>query len=251
MSISVNLSSPFILIFLCGTVATFLINHFLEFIDFRARSKNGGRIPEILQKIPLALETFDTEKLKNISAYENAKYFKWCLASVFTLVLDLALVIFGFYPFVFYLICGITGFPETIANSFCAFLLFMIITDVPSFILEIPFSLYSEFVLEKKFGFSKMTPKLWITDTIKNMIIGFFLMALLTFVAALAFVKFAASWWFILAAILIAFTFIMQVVYPKFIAPLFNKFSPLEDGEAKDKIMAILEKVGFKTAVFL
>ena len=246
MNTSVNFSNPFVLIFLCGTVATFLINHFLEFIDFRARAKNGGSIPAVLQKIPLAAETFDTDKLKNISAYEDAKYFKWCLSSAFTLVLDLALVIFGFYPFVFYFVCGITGFPSSIGNSFCAFFLFMILTAVPSFVLDLPFSLYSEFVLEKKFGFSNMTLKLWIADTLKSMIIGLVLMALLNFVAAVVFVKFASSWWFILAAILIAFTFIMQVVYPKFIAPLFNKFSPLEDGEAKDKIMAILEKVGFK-----
>ena len=246
MNISVNLSSPFVLIFLCGTIATFLINHFLEFIDFRARAKNGSKIPEVLQTIPIAEETFDTEKLKNISAYEDAKYFKWCVSSAFTTLLDLALVIFGFYPFVFDFVCGITGFPSGIGNSFCAFLLFMIITAVPSFIIAIPFSLYSEFVLEKKFGFSNMTLKLWITDTIKSMIISLILISLLTFIAALAFVNFTTSWWFILAAVMIAFTFIMQVVYPKFIAPLFNKFSPLEDGEAKDKIMAILEKIGFK-----
>ena len=246
MKLTVNLVNPFVLIFVCGTIATFLINHFLEFIDYRARKKNDGSIPEILQKIPLAVETFDTEKLKNISAYEDAKYFKWCVSSVFTTVLDLALVIFGFYPFIFNLVCGITGFPANIINSFCAFLLFMLITAIPGFILTIPFSLYSEFVIEKKFGFSKMTLKLWITDTLKSLVISLILISLLTFIAAVAFVKFQASWWFILAAVLIAFTFIMQVIYPKFIAPLFNKFTPLEDGEAKNKIMAILEKIGFK-----
>ena len=246
MKISVDLSNPFVLIFVCGTIATFLINHFLEFIDFRARAKNGGSIPAVLQKIPLAVETFDTEKLKNISAYEDAKYFKWCISSVLMMALDLALVLFGFYPFVFNFICGITGFPSTIVNSFLAFLLFMIITSLPSFVLAIPFSLYDEFVLEKKFGFSNMTWKLWITDTLKSLVISFILILLLTFIAAVSFVKFETSWWFILAAVLIAFTFIMQVIYPKFIAPLFNKFSPLEDGETKDKIMAILEKVGFK-----
>ena len=246
MNISVNLTNPFVLIFLCGTVATFLINHFLEFIDFRARAKNGGSIPEILQKIPLAAETFDTEKLKKISAYEDAKYFKWCVSSIFTIVLELGLVIFGFYPFVFNFICSFTGFPSTIGNSFLAFLLFMIITGLPSSILGLPFSLYGEFVIEKKFGFSNMTWKLWISDQLKGLVVGLILMSLLTFIAAVAFVKFETSWWFILAAVLIAFTFIMQVVYPKFIAPLFNKFSPLEDGEAKDKITAILEKIGFK-----
>ena len=246
MNISVNLTNPFVLIFLCGTVATLLINHFLEFIDYRARTKNGGSIPEVLQKIPLAAETFDTEKLKKISAYEDAKYFKWCISSVLMMALDLALVIFGFYPFVFNFVCGITGFPSGIGNSFCAFLLFMIISGLPSSILALPFSLYREFVIEKKFGFSNMTWKLWITDQIKSLLVGLILISLLTFIAAVAFVKFTTSWWFILAAVMIAFTFIMQVVYPKFIAPLFNKFSPLEDGEAKDKIMAILEKIGFK-----
>ena len=246
MNISVNFTNPFVLVFLCGTLATLLINHFLEFIDYRARAKNGGHIPEVLQNIPLAAQTFDTEKLKNISAYEDAKYFKWCFSSVLTVAFDLALVLFGFYPFVFNFICGLTGFPSTIANSFCAFLLFMIITGLPSSIIGLPFSLYSEFVIEKKFGFSNMTWKLWITDQLKGIVVGLILVSLLTFVAAVAFVKFATSWWFILAAIMIAFTFIMQVVYPKFIAPLFNKFSPLEDGEAKDKIMAILDRVGFK-----
>ena len=95
MNISVNFTNPFVLVFLCGTLATLLINHFLEFIDYRARAKNGGHIPEVLQNIPLAAQTFDTEKLKNISAYEDAKYFKWCFSSVLTVALDLALVLFA------------------------------------------------------------------------------------------------------------------------------------------------------------
>ena len=246
MNIAVNLTNPFVLVFAVGSVATFLLNQFLEFIDYRARAKNGGSIPAALQKIPLAVETFDTEKLKKISDYEDAKYFEWIVSSALMFALDMALVIFGFYPFVFNFVCGITGFPATIANSFCAFLLFMIVSSLPSSILGLPFSLYREFVIEKKFGFSNMTWKLWISDQIKGLAVGLTLISVLTFIAAALFVKCETTWWLLLAAVLIAFTFIMQVVYPKFIVPLFNKFSPLEDGEAKDKIMAILEKVGYK-----
>ena len=246
MNLSVNLSNPFVLIFLCGTLATFLINHFLEFIDYRARCKNGGTIPSVLQNIALAAETFDTAKLKNISDYENAKYFKWCVSSVCSLVLDLALVLFGFYPLIFNSICFFTDSPVTIASTFSAFFLFMILSGLPSTILGLPFSLYGEFVIEKKFGFSKMTWKLWLTDQIKALFVGLILISLLTFVAAVLFVKCETSWWFMLAAVMIAFTFIMQVVYPKFIAPLFNKFTPLEEGEVKDKITEVLNKVGFK-----
>lgn len=91
-----------------------------------------------------------------------------------------------------------------------------------------------------------MTVKLWLSDMIKGILVSLILSALLTIAAAVFFVKFTASWWAILSAVLIAFTFIMQIVYPKFIAPLFNKFTPLEEGEVKEKITAVLNKVGFK-----
>lgn len=244
MNIAINFSNPFVLIFLIGTIASFLIHHFLEFIDYKARKKNGGTLPKELQEIPAA-NVFDQEKLKKISEYENAKYFAWIPSSVCNLVLDFALILFGFYPFIFDKICLISGFPSSIGSCFVCFFLFMIISSIPGEILSIPFSLYREFVVEKKFGFSKMTFKLWIIDYLKEGILSIILSALLTIVASIFFVKCPSSWWFILAAVLICFTFIMQIIYPKFIAPLFNKFSPLEEGELKEKLSVLLQKTGF------
>jgi len=244
MNIAINFSNPFVLIFLIGTIASFFIHHFLEFIDYKARKKNGGTLPKELQEIPAA-NVFDQEKLKKISEYENAKYFAWIPSSVCNLVLDFALIIFGFYPFIFDKICLISGFPSSIGSCFVCFFLFMIISSIPGEILSIPFSLYREFVVEKRFGFSKMTFKLWIIDYLKEGILSIILSALLTIVASIFFVKCPSSWWFILAAVLICFTFIMQIIYPKFIAPLFNKFSPLEEGELKDKLSDLLQKTGF------
>ena len=244
MNIAINFSNPFVLIFLIGTIASFLIHHFLEFIDYKARKKNGGTLPKELQEIPAA-NVFDQEKLKKISEYENAKYFAWIPSSVCNLVLDFALIIFGFYPFIFDKICLISGFPSSIGSCFVCFFLFMIISSIPGEILSIPFSLYREFVVEKKFGFSKMTFKLWLIDNLKEGILSIILSALLTIVASIFFVKCPSSWWFILAAVLICFTFIMQIIYPKFIAPLFNKFSPLEEGELKEKLSDLLQKTGF------
>ena len=246
MNIAVDFSNIFVLVFLFGTLITFLINQFLEFIDYRARVKNGGKLPEILQKIPLSAQTFDGEKLKKICEYENAKYFAWIPSSICSLLLELALVVFGFYPFVLNFLTEIFGQPAAIGSTFTIFFFFMIIAGIPSSILGLPFSLYREFVVEKKFGFSKMTVKLWLSDMIKGILVSLILSALLTIAAEVFFVKFTASWWAILSAVLIAFTFIMQIVYPKFIAPLFNKFTPLEEGEVKEKITAVLNKVGFK-----
>ena len=246
MNFAVNFSNPFVFIFLVGSLLSFLINHFLEFIDYKARCKNAGKLPEELQKIELARQTFDTEKLKKICDYENAKYFSWIPASFCTIILDIALVLFGFYPWCFNIICKLTGFPSTIGSSFLCFGLFTIIASIPSALISLPFSLYNEFKLEKKFGFSNMTVKLWLSDQIKSLILSFILLSLLTITASIFFVKMPDNWWWILAAILIAFTFIMQIIYPKFIAPLFNKFEPLPDGELKDKITQILDKTGFK-----
>lgn len=243
---AVNFSNPFVIVFLAGTVLSFIINQLLEFIDYRARIKNGGKVPAELQDIPLAAETFTPDKLRNICSYENSKYFFWIPRSCCSLILDICLVLFGFYPFIFNLVCSWTGFPLSFGNSFLCFFIFTIIASLPGEILDIPFSLYREFVIEKKYGFSKMTFKLWLTDNIKNLILSLILVALLTVAASLFFVKCPNNWWWILAVILIGFTLIMQVVYPKFIAPLFNKFDPLPEGEVKDKITALLDKCGFK-----
>lgn len=245
MNVKIDFSSPFIIIFICGTFLSFLLNHFLEYIDYRARVKNGGSLPEALKTVPLAQKTFDQEKLKKIAEYENAKYFVWIPSSICRTLLEFGLIIFGFYPFVFDKICLLTGFPLTIGNSFACFGLFLILSSIPEEILSIPFSLYREFVTEKKFGFSNMTLGLWFKDQLKEMIVSLILGALLSFVASIFFVKMPESWWFILCALMIVFTLVMQVIYPKFIAPIFNKFSPLEEGELKEKITALLSDTGF------
>lgn len=242
---AVDFTNPFIIIFLCGSILSFLIKHFLEYVDYSARKRNGGTVPEALQDVPAAKELLDTEKLKKICAYENAKYFTWIISSICEFVLTLSLVLFGFYPFVYNLVIKITSIPATISSGFVCFFLFAVISSIPEELLSLPFSIYKEFVLEKKFEFSKMTPKLFITDFMKNLILSMILMALLCLAASVFFVKCPKSWWFILAAILICLTFLMQIIYPKFIAPLFNKFVPLEDGELKDKINQVLEKIGF------
>lgn len=242
---AISLNNPFVIVFFAGTLFTFFMNHFLEFIDYKNRQKNGGRLPEILKKYPLAAGTFDEEKLKKISAYEDDKYKFWVFKSPLFLLMNLLLVFSGFYPWLLGKIVSFTGIPSTFGPAFLCFFLFLLLGSIPEEIISIPFALFKEFVIEKKHGFSKMTAKLWIQDYVKESVVSVVLAALLTVAAAFAFTFFRTTWAFILAALLVAFTFIMQIVYPKFIAPLFNKFSLLEDGELKDRITALLSKTGF------
>jgi STE24 endopeptidase len=115
-------------------------------------------------------------------------------------------------------------------------------------IAGLPTSLYSTFSLETKFGFNKTTIGLYITDKIKalllSLLIGIpFLLVILWLMDAMG------RFWWIWAFIFIAgFQLLMIVIFPTFIAPWFNKYEPLKQGEFRDRILALAEQVGFKTS---
>ena len=244
---SVDFSSPFVIIFIAGTVITFLIDNLLEFLDYRSRVKHGAKIPEVLKDVPYAEDFFSQEKLDKIVRYENTKYYWWIPENLVSILLTLILVIFGFYPIVFKWSCAITGYPHSFWSLFFCYLIFNVISDIPETIISLPFSLYREFSIEKRFGFSNMTLKLWITDEIKSTFVSIIPLLLLSLAVSFAFVFFENSWWLILSVVVLVFVLLFQIIYPKFIAPLFNKFEPLPEGELKEKLENLLSKIGFKS----
>lgn len=116
-----------------------------------------------------------------------------------------------------------------------------------SSLLDVPLSLYRTFVLEKKFGFNKMTTKTFWVDLLKGM--GLSLALGLPLVMLILWLMNTAGtvWWLYAWSTLTAFSLLMMWAYPKFIAPLFNKFSPLEAGEVASRINALLERTGFNS----
>lgn len=112
-------------------------------------------------------------------------------------------------------------------------------------VLELPTTLYQTFVIEEKYGFNNSTVKQFIIDQLMQLaliaIIGLPLLALILWVMD----ALGSSWWVCTWAILISFSLLMSWLYPTLIAPLFNKFTPLEDGTLKDRINQLLERCGF------
>ncbi len=113
-------------------------------------------------------------------------------------------------------------------------------------LLDLPFSWYRTFVIEQRFGFNKMTPGLFLADTLKHLALaaalGIPLVACILWV-----MEQAGQWWWLYAWLIwVAFNLLILAVYPTWIAPLFNKFSPLEDPQLKERIERMLEKCGFK-----
>lgn len=240
-------TNPFVIVFVIGTALTFLLKHFLEFIDWKARVKNGGNLPERLKSIPAA-SVLDAEKLKKISAYEDAKYFFWIPRSLCTVFLTFVLVLSGFYPWLFNLVCRFTGFPAGFWSTYFCMFIFLLLAGIPSSILDLPFDLVREFKIEKSFGFSNMTFKLWVLDSIKGLAASLVISLILLLGMTAVLVFFPKTWWIFLTVLIFIFTFVMMILYPLVIAPIFNKFSPLEDGELKEKICALMNNLGFKSA---
>ena len=120
-------------------------------------------------------------------------------------------------------------------------------------VLQIPglfFDWYNQFTLEEKFGFNKSTKKLWFVDKIKGMVLRFglsyLLLALLIWMYRTISEASPQYWWAAAFVVFFGIQLLMMVLYPKLILPLFNKLTPLENGELKDRLMALSDKTGFK-----
>ncbi len=119
--------------------------------------------------------------------------------------------------------------------------------SIISSIVDIPSSLYSTFVIEEKFGFNKLTLKVFLIDMLKgallSVVIGIPLILLVLWLMESA----GDLWWLYAWAALTAFSIAMMWAYPKFISPIFNKFEPLEEGEVLDRVKGLLTKTGFNS----
>jgi STE24 endopeptidase len=112
-------------------------------------------------------------------------------------------------------------------------------------IIDLPFSLYGTFVLEEKFGFNKMTFKLWLVDAVKGAFIGALIG--LPIAALIIWLMGAAGdlWWLWAWCVWMGFNVLLMLIYPTFIAPIFNKFEPLQDETLKERVTALMNRCGF------
>jgi len=109
----------------------------------------------------------------------------------------------------------------------------------------LPFSLYRQFSIEQRFGFNRMTASLFVVDTLKSWLLGGCLVAVLV-LAILATMQFTGSrWWLVAWLCWLATSLLMVIVWPRWIAPLFNRFTPLTDHSLRASIDALLSRHGF------
>jgi STE24 endopeptidase len=122
---------------------------------------------------------------------------------------------------------------------------FMISFSVISSLLDLPFSLYRTFVIEERYGFNRMTPKLYISDLLKGLLLTLAIGVPLAWLVLWLMQYTGNLWWIYVWAVWMSFSLLMIFVYPTWIAPLFNKFTELDNAELKATIENLLKRCGF------
>jgi len=114
-------------------------------------------------------------------------------------------------------------------------------------IVSLPVELYRTFVIENRFGFNRMTVRLFFVDLLKKTLVALVLGVPLLLAVLWLMEKMGRYWWFYVWIVLTAFGLALQVIAPALILPLFNKFTPITDGELAGRVAALLQRCGFKS----
>ncbi|SFF71975.1 STE24 endopeptidase [Salegentibacter agarivorans] len=184
-------------------------------------------------------DVYNKDEYEKSQRYKKERYRFGIITSTFSVLLTLGFIIFDGFAWVDDIARNFTD------NAILVALIFFGIIMIGSDILTTPFSWYSTFVIEEKYGFNKTTKKTFFLDKIKGwfmmIILGGGILALIVW-----FYQFAGNdfWWY--AWILVAvFSIFINMFYAKLIVPLFNKQSPLEEGSLRTKIETYAKSVGF------
>ena len=111
--------------------------------------------------------------------------------------------------------------------------------------VDLPLALWRQFVLEKRFGFNRMTPRLFVADLARSALVTLLLAAPLLGLILWLMTAIGPGWWLAAWGVWVAFNLLVLVLYPTLIAPLFNRFEPLPEGEVSTRLRGLLTRCGF------
>jgi STE24 endopeptidase len=225
--------NSFSIVFLLAVAATTGIRLWLAFRHIRHVQANRNRVPAAF------VSDIDLEAHRKAADYTSAKTRLSATVIAFDAAVLLVLT-FG----------GVLQWLDEIAVSVFAGeilrgTLFIALLAVLISALELPFGLYRTFGIETRFGFNKMTFGMWLADLAKHALVTALLGLPLVLAVLWLMERMGDLWWFYVWLVWVGFSTLLLVVYPLFIAPLFNKFSPMQEGEMKNRIERLIERCGF------
>lgn len=235
MSIS-NPSFTLTLVFAVALIAGLLVKFWLASRQIRHVAQHRDRVPAVFaSRITLAAH-------QKAADYTLAK----ARLSLFELVLGTAVLVAwtllgGLDALNTLLVSWLGGAYAGMAQQLALLFSFAVIGGV----IELPLTLYQTFVLEERFGFNKTTFKLWLVDALKSSLIGVLIGLPLAALILWLMGATGSLWWLWTWCAWMGFNLLLLVLYPTFIAPMFNKFQPLEDEALKTRVTALMQRCGF------
>jgi len=226
--ISVNVLYWAVIVFI---LLDFVRSSVLAYLNAKASS---NPVPKVLEGL------YEKEKYEKQQAYfsESTRF------GVISKGLDTIISVIFFATGLFGWLSGVLqGWTSSIAlQTF----LFMLIVNVVSEIISIPISVYSTFVIEEKYGFNKTTKKTFAFDTIKSVLLDAVISGGMMTALAAIYTWIPDYFWIVGFAVMATFSVVFSYIYSDVIVPLFNKQTPLPEGELRDAIMEFSSKAGFK-----
>lgn len=212
------------------TVLSYLFNEILDLLNLKAQRRD---LPDEIASF------YDKEKYLKSLDYQREKTHFGFITSAFSFVLSLLMLIFGGFGM-------LDGFLRPLlSNEIVLALVFFGTLTVVSDILTLPFQWHSIFVIEEKFGFNKTTVKTFITDKLKGYVLGAVIGGALVSALIYLIEKIGTGFWIWFGIIAAVFILLVNMFYTSLLLPLFNKLTPLQDGELKTAIEAFAKKVKF------
>ena len=200
-------------------------------------------------EIPNELKDFyDKEKYKKAKNYALSKNKISLFSSSLSFLLVISLIVFNGYGIIDQFVSSsISKFFESlqISSDFIQSGIFFLILFILNSFISIPFSYYNTFVIEEKFGFNKTTKLTFFIDIIKSTLLSFFIGGILLFLALYLYENINDGFWLWLWIGLSLLMILINMFYADLIVPIFNKLTPLDDGELRNKIEKYSKDVGY------
>ena len=200
-------------------------------------------------EIPNELKDFyDKEKYKKAKNYALSKNKISLFSSSLSFLLVISLIVFNGYGIIDQFVSSnLSIFFESlqISSNFIQSGVFFLILFILNSIISIPFSYYNTFVIEEKFGFNKTTKLTFFIDIIKSTLLSFFIGGILLFLALYLYENLNDGFWLWLWIGLSLLMILINMFYADLIVPIFNKLTPLDDGELRNKIEKYSKDVGY------
>ena len=197
----------------------------IERLNLKYLDRYGGKVPPAFEGL------IDAKELQTINQYTKDKTRFSLVQTGFNRLFFLFIILSGILPWL----------AESLArtNFLLAGLIFFAVLGFLTSVVDLPFDYYHSFVIEDRYGFNTKTLRIWISDLVKSVLVAVVLGTLLL-AALLLMVRYAGqTWWLWAWAVLLGFQILMTILYPTIIAPLFNKFTPLEDSDLKSGVEAL------------